>query len=328
MKRKLILALIAMTLVMSGCGKDASAPDESSSVFEKIDQSEGANQEAGDAAGQNANADAAGNADANAAGNTDANTGGADSANQTTAETDDYTEQIKSEIAALASDSLSDELVAVNKLYDKYAGMTANASNQAEMNCLCQWETLVWEDEVASLLDRLKEKDSENYNSIYSEYENWLKYVPSMAEKMTYVYEGGSIYPTMYSYNEAMRFKREAYVLASTLADVAGDVAFSFPDNSPCGYYGDYAGDSYLLITEGMEGGSYAIKIHLDNSKELIGYGSTENSPESEYISFVSDDGTVEGRIDCFALGASFYASVSDGAVVNTDETYEFSFKY
>jgi hypothetical protein len=196
------------------------------------------------------------------------------------------------------------------------------------MNCLCQWETLVWEDEVTSLLDRLKEKDSDFYNNIYSEYENWLKYVPSMAEKMTYVYEGGSIYPTMYSYNEAMRFKREAYDLASTLADVTGDVAFSFPDNSPCGYYGDYAGDSYLLITEGMEGGSYAIKIHLDNSKELIGYGSTEDAPESEYISFVSDDGSVEGRIDCFALGASFYASVSDGAVVNTNETYEFSFKY
>lgn len=325
MKRKLILALIAMTLVMSGCGKDASAPDESSSVFEKIDQREGSNQEAGDTAGQNANTDAAGSADANAAGNVDAN---ADGANQTSAETDDYTEQIKSEIAALASDSLTDELVAVNKLYDKYADMTANASNQAEMNCLCQWETLVWEDEVTSLLDRLKEKDSDFYNNIYSEYENWLKYVPSMAEKMTYVYEGGSIYPTMYSYNEAMRFKREAYDLASTLADVTGDVAFSFPDNSPCGYYGDYAGDSYLLITEGMEGGSYAIKIHLDNSKELIGYGSTEDAPESEYISFVSDDGSVEGRIDCFALGASFYASVSDGAVVDTNETYEFSFKY
>ncbi|WP_022770186.1 hypothetical protein [Butyrivibrio sp. NC2007] len=324
MKRKLILVLIAMTLVMSGCGKDASAPDESSSVFEKIDQSEGSNQEAG----QNSNADAVGSADANAAGNADANADGADSANQTTAETDDYTEQIKSEIAALASDSLTDELVAVNKLYDKYADMTANASDQAEMNCLCQWETLVWEDEVTSLLDRLKEKDSENYNNIYSEYESWLKYVPSMAEKMTYVYEGGSIYPTMYSYNEAMRFKREAYVLASTLADVTGDVAFSFPDNSPCGYYGDYAGDSYLLITEGMEGDSYAIKIHFDNSKELIGYGSTEDAPESEYISFVSDDGSVEGRIDCFALGASFYASVSDGAVVNTNETYEFSFKY
>ena len=169
MKRKLILALIAMTLVMSGCGKDASAPDESSSVFEKNDQSGGSNQEAGGPSDQNAYAGAAGNVDANAAGNAD----GADSANQTSAETDDYTEQIKSEIAALASDSLTDELVAVNKLYDKYADMTANASDQAEMNCLCQWETLVWEDEVTSLLDRLKEKDSENYNSIYSEYENW-----------------------------------------------------------------------------------------------------------------------------------------------------------
>ena len=321
MKRKLILALIAATLVMSGCGKEASVTDENNSVFEKIDQSEGSGSESGETTGNVSEAGAENGETATAE-------TGAKEAGDASADTDDYTDQIKSEITALQSDSLTDELVAINKLYDKYADMTANASDQTEMNCLCQWETLVWEDEVVSLLDRLKEKDSENYNNVYSEYENWLKYVPSMSEKMTYVYEGGSIYPTMYSYNEAMRFKREAYILASTLADVTGDVAFSFPDNSPCGYYGDYAGDSYLIITESMEGGSYAIKFHIDDSKELIGYGSTEDAPESEYITFVSDDGSVEGRIDCFALGASFYASVSDGAIVNTNDTYEFTFKY
>ena len=328
MKRKLILALIAATLVIGGCGKDASAPDEGNSVFEKIDQSEGSNQEAGDAAGQNANTDAVGSADANAAGSADANADGADSTNQTSAETDDYTEQIKSEIAALQSDSLSDELVAVNKLYDKYADLAANVPDQTARNCLCQWGTGVWEDEVTSLLDRLKEEDGGNYDSLHSEYENWLKYVPSMSEKMTYVYEGGSIYPTMHSYNEAMLFKREAYVLASTLADIRKDVAFSFPDNTPCGYHGDYASDTYLIITEGMEGGSYNIRIHLDGDKDLRGWGSQEDAPESSFITFTSDDGTVEGRIDCFALGASFYATVSDGAIVNTDETYEFTFKY
>lgn len=62
--------------------------------------------------------------------------------------------------------------------------------------------------------------------------------------------------------------------------------------------------------------------------KELRGWGSQEDAPESSFITFTSDDGTVEGRIDCFALGASFYASVSDGAIVSTDETYEFTFKY
>ena len=33
MKRKLILALIAATLVIGGCGKDASAPDEGLTVL-------------------------------------------------------------------------------------------------------------------------------------------------------------------------------------------------------------------------------------------------------------------------------------------------------
>lgn len=327
MKNKIILVLVAMTLVMGGCGKDASVPADNGSVFEKIDQSTGANKESGNEAGEDTAEGSNESADANAEINSSENA--ADStADGSAADTDDYTEQIKSEIAALQSDSLSDELVAVNKLYDKYADLAANAPDQTAMNCLCQWGTVVWEDEVTSLLDRLKEEDGGNYDSLHSEYENWLKYVPSMSEKMTYVYEGGSIYPTMHSYNEAMLFKREAYVLASTLADIRKDVAFSFPDNTPCGYYGDYASDTYLIITEGMEGGSYNIRIHLDGDKDLRGWGSQEDAPESSFITFTSDDGTVEGRIDCFALGASFYASVSDGAIVNTDETYEFTFKY
>ena len=57
-------------------------------------------------------------------------------------------------------------------------------------------------------------------------------------------------------------------------------------------------------------------------------HGSQEDAPESSFITFTSDDGSVEGRIDCFALGASFYASVSDDSIVNTNETYEFTFKY
>ena len=339
MKNRIILALIAIAFVMSGCGKDASAPADNSSFFEAIDQNPESGDMAADGAAKTATASAADNAaktaDTSAADNNSDSSSDNNSENaaNTAADgsevtTDDYTEQIKSEIAALQSDSLTDELISVNKLYDKYSAMTSNAETQAEMNCLCQWETLVWEDEVTSLLDRLKDEAGDNYANINSEYENWLKYVPSMAEKMTYIYEGGSIYPTMYSYNEAMRFKREAYTLASTLADIRNDAAFSFPDNTPCGYYGDYAGNSYLIITEGMENGSYDILIHISDDKELRGWGSLEDAPESEFITFTSDDGAVEGRIDCFTLGASFYASVSDGAVVNTDETFEFTFKY
>ena len=149
MKNKIILALIATAFVMSGCGKDASAPAENGSVFEKIDQNTGANVESGNEAGEDTAEGSNESADANAEINNSENAADT-AADGSEVTTDDYTEQIKSEVAALAQDSLSDELVAVNKLYDKYSEMTANAETQAEMNCLCQWGTLVWEEELTA----------------------------------------------------------------------------------------------------------------------------------------------------------------------------------
>ena len=57
------------------------------------------------------------------------------------------------------SDSLSDELVKANEIYDKYDELRRNAKTQLEMNFLGQWGTLVWKDETLRLLDQLKEKD-------------------------------------------------------------------------------------------------------------------------------------------------------------------------
>ena len=146
---------------------------------------------------------------------------------------------------------------------------------------------------------------------------------------MTASYEGGSIYPQMYSYNEAMRYKREAYVLASTLADLAKEMDFVFPDATRCGFYGDYAGNSYLIITEGMENDTYDILVHIDDEKILSGWGEVEDAPDNDtYLLFTTDDGSVKGYISHSTLEASLYVTETDYSVIGPEGSYSFSHKY
>lgn len=241
----------------------------------------------------------------------------------------DYSSQIKVEIDNAVADSLSDELRNINEIYNKYYEIEQNATDQAEMNEFSQWGVLVWKYESTSILERIKENDPANYDSILSEYENWEKYVPSMVEKMSDLYKNGSIYTTIYSYNEAMRYKQRAYNLANTLADITEDTTFTLPDSSMCGYYGDYTTNSYLIITEGMENNSYSVVVHIDDSKELRGYATLCEYPgDKEVLLFTSEDESVKGTIDYFEPDATFYVSETDGSVVGPEEAYTFRFKY
>lgn len=319
--KKQILVMMAAAMLLGGCAGKAASDD--ATIFEKT----------GEETKESTETTGSETADAKATDKetSDADNAGAESADAEGAGAEDYTDTIKGEIddiAGSASD-LSDELVKVNSLYDKYDEMRMNAEDQTSINLLSKWGTVVWKDETISLLDRISQSNSTQNKEIHDEYEKWEKYVPTMVERMSKTYEDGSIYTMIYNYNEAMRYKREAYVLASTLADLKGDTAFSFPDSTPYGYYGDYAGDSYLIITEGMESGSYDIVIHIDDSKELRGTGVDYESPEStEVIMFTSDDETVKGMIDFFALEASFYVTETDGSVVGPEGAYTFTFKY
>lgn len=241
----------------------------------------------------------------------------------------DYTDQIKTEIDGVKTDSLSEELVKVNELYDKYDEMRMNAQDQTSINSLSKWGTLVWKEETISLLDRIKETDYDYYDYLKNEYSDWEKCVPSMAERMSYSYKDGSIYPTIYSYNEAMRYKQKAYSLASVLADIINDETFSFPDSTICGYYGDYDKDCYLIITEGMESDSYEIYVHLDEDRELHGWGYASELPDYlDAIEFTSDDDTVKGIVNYSTSGADFYVSEAEESVVEAGMTYRFNFRY
>lgn len=316
--KKQILVMMAAAMLLGGCAGKAEADD--ATIFEKT----------GEKTQDSAGAENAGAEDEEMQ-TADAGSAAAESADAGAAGNDDFTDTIKGEIddiAGSASD-LSDELVKVNNLYDKYDEMRMNAEDQTSINLLSKWGTVVWKEETSSLLDRISQSNSTQNKEIHDEYEKWEKYVPTMVERMSKTYEDGSMYPMIYSYNEAMRYKQMAYSLASSLADIKGGGAFTFPESTPYGYYGDYAGDSYLIITEGMESGAYDIVIHIDDSKELRGTGVDYESPEStEVIMFTSDDETVKGMIDFFALEASFYVTETDGSVVGPERAYTFTFKY
>lgn len=317
--KKQILVMMAAAMLLGGCAGKAEADD--ATIFEKTgeetQESTGSeNTEAENAAAQTANVDNA----------------GTESADTESASSDDYTDTIKSEIDDIvgSASDLSDELVKVNSLYDKYDEMRMNAEDQTSINLLSQWGTVVWKDETLSLLDRINQSNSAQNKEINQEYEKWEKYVPTMVERMSKTYKDGSIYPMIYNYNEAMRYKREAYVLASTLADLSGDVAFSFPDSTRCGYYGDYAGDSYLIITEGMESGSYDITVHIDDSTEIHGTGVVEeDKPDNDtYLLFTSDDGGITAYVSHSTLEAGLYVIESDNPAVSIVGGYSFNFQY
>ncbi|MBQ2100005.1 MAG: hypothetical protein II477_02900 [Lachnospiraceae bacterium] len=299
MKKKILLAMVAAVLAMGGCGeaKEESEPVIESQAIVATDKSET------DGAKESAQGE----------------------------EADSYEAQIKEEVAKIANEagSLSKELVSINELYNKYDDMRSNAQDQASMNEMSKYGTQVWKEEVASLLERIKEKDASIYSEVFSEYEKWESNVPFMAEKMSEDYKDGSIYPSMYAYNEAMRYKRMAYVLASTLADVTKEADFVYPDSTRCGFYGDYEGSSYLTITEGMESGTYNVVIHIDDTKELRGWAEVEDAPDSDtYLLFTSDDGTVKGYVSHSSLEASFYVTETDNSVIGPEGAYTFSFKY
>lgn len=318
MKQKIISIALATCFVLAGCANGATDTATNSLSVESIGSASSVGLE---------------NADESASNNE--NSGDASFANTddyTAQNMADYTDKIKSEITENVSNntSLTDELEGVCSIFDKYQNMVQNSEDQAQMNELSVFEITVWQEEYSSLLERIKETDSSSIDDIVAESENWSKYVDTMAERMSVSYCEGTIYPVIFNYNKAMRYKIASFGLASALADLNGEVTFMLPDADACGYYGNYDADEYLVITEGMESGSYEIIIQIDGKDSITGYAYADESEESsgETLSFFSNDGTISGTIDYFALGASFTVTESDGAIVDQDQTYEFTFKY
>ncbi len=240
---------------------------------------------------------------------------------------EDFTQQIKNEISEIAAaGSLTDELVKVNELYSKYDDLRMNAETQTEMNTAAKWGTLVWETEVESLMERISNHENKSaVEQIKPTYDDWSSKVDAMAEKMAYIYEGGSIQGMIIMDNKRILCRNEAYGLASTLADLNGEATFMLPERDPYGYYGDFASGDYLILTEGMESGSYNILVSINGKGEITGMGEATGD---ESLSFTGDDMVTTGEITYSNFGAEFSVTEADGTVVNSGDYYEFTFHY
>jgi len=299
MNKKIIIFALLSAVMLGGCASaNNESAEESSSLFESADIS------AIEASAE---------------------------ASATNESSDELSIQIENEVndAVSSCDSLSDELVKIGEIYDKYDSYRMNASSQTEMNEKSVYGLQVWQAEVNSLLSRLKEADPSNYESnLLPEHQKWESYVDTMSEKMSYEYEGGSIKPMIFMYNKAMRYKKDAYSLASALADIKKEVTFTLPDQDACGYYGNYDATDYLIINEGMESDSYSVLIHIEGKDELRGYATVNPDADDYSLTFTSDDGSISGSISYFALGAAFYVAESTNEAFQLEEVYDFTFCY
>lgn len=316
MKKRIFLLVMAAALAFSGCGsvgKLAGKTDKTGTedVQKNDDEDMGSSEEAAQSE------------------STDVSISSESSEAAESGEGYEYEAQINEEVKSIVASAqdLTDELEQINKLNDKYDEMEQQAESQAEMDYLCVNGKLVWKAEAESLLERLKETEGASYDDIYAEYQNWEKHVRTMAERMSYVYEGGSIQGMIIMANVAERYRTEAYTLASTLADLRGEAAFSFPTSvGPSGYYGDYASDNYLTVNEGMESGSYDVLIHKDGSEEIRGIATEDEETGNLY--FVSDDGNMSAFISYGALGAGLSVTESDKEAFTAGQSYEFTYRY
>ncbi|SHN62000.1 hypothetical protein SAMN02745247_02446 [Butyrivibrio hungatei DSM 14810] len=140
----------------------------------------------------------------------------------------------------------------------------------------------------------------------------------------TIIMEGCSVGETV-SPEEKMPSVEIEEMTESSTEDSSEDCSI---DSPLCGCYGEYKNDHYLIISDGMEEGSFDIEIHIDDSKELKGYATIYEYPDSkEVLLFTSEDGTVKGTIDGFETDVTFYVSETDGAVVGQEEAYSFEGK-
>ncbi len=316
MKKRLFLLVLAAALVFSGCGSAGQVTGKTEKTGTEDVQ-------------KNDSTDVESSEDAVESGSTDGSISSESSEASESGDGYEYEAQINDEVKAIVASAqdLTDELKQINQLNDKYDEKSQSAETQAEMDNLSVNGKLIWKAEAESLLERLKETEGASYDDIYAEYQKWEKYVDTMAERMAYMYEGGSIQGMIIMGNVAERYRSEAYSLASTLADLKGEVSFSFPTSvGPGGYYGDYASDNYLIVTEGMESGSYNVLIHPEGSEEIRGTATEDEETGDLY--FVSDDGNMSAFISCWSLGAGVSVTESDKEAFTAGQSYEFTYRY
>ena len=236
---------------------------------------------------------------------------------------EDRTEEIRSRVAQAAEGvSMQDEQDRVEALYREYSDYVGQANTQTDANLLSQWPYLVWDTELNSLWGRLKDALSADVmEELRNEEINWIRFRDEAAQEAVRSFEGGSIYPMLYTLEQAALTRNRACFLASMLSRAVNE-PFELPPRGVCGQYLDTGGTAAvykrLVIAAGMESG-YTATLFVSGTGTLEG----EAEPAGEgKIAFTSYDGKVEGEIVYGWTGASFTVTRSDGGPFGLGEVY------
>lgn len=200
----------------------------------------------------------------------------------------------------------------------------AGDGTQAAMNEMVQWETCVWKTEAESLLSRIEATGSEDYDGAKSVYDDFEANVDAMAEKLSEGYKDGSIYGMICEEEKAFRYQKISYGMAEQLAAITDEADFTMPMIYAEGIYGDYNfKDDYMVITEGMETGSYGVEFYIDGVGEFSGYGYVSDYEST--IDFELEDGT-KGTIEYSYSGAVL--TITEATDNGLEDSYSFYSAY
>lgn len=244
--------------------------------------------------------------------------------------TRDYTEDIKADVAYVASNSssLQEELKNIDTITQKYTLLAKSALTQGEMNVASQWLYVIWDTELNNLWSRfssLAEMDTKEM--VLEEQRNWI----SMKEEVTLMSlglpeENGSMYTMNVNSLWEEYTKNRAYFIANELAQIKGE-SFVMPEASTkyglfVANYGTGSVYSSLITQQDWEGEDKAI-ISIDRQGKIEG-NFIDNGNGN--LDFISDDGSIKGTIQINGwYGATFEVTETIGAVpFSKGEKFEF----
>ncbi len=316
MKKKIMLALMmGVILAVTGCGKDA-ATDTDKNTTEQEETVADVDEESSDTSEESEDV---------------SNDTSTDSSSEETSKEEeaawmDYTQTITKEVEEItsAATSIQDEMNQVETLVEKYDEMSSADISQAAMNQASQWPATVWDTELNSLWSRMSDNlDEKSKEEVLADLRVWNAMKEDAivcaigSEK-----DGGSIYAMSYQQQLSDMTRRKAYLLANTYASFLKE-DFTFPEASIYGVYinSEDTSEIYdsLALTESYESGAIAT-ISLYRTTTLTG----SVTGDGDCLSFVSDEGDVEGTITYGWEGATFTVDKSSNDLVEEGSNISF----
>ncbi len=242
----------------------------------------------------------------------------------------DYSEEIRTDVdrVAAGSASLQAELENMDKLMERYTPLAEAAQTQGEMNVSSEWLFVIWDTELNSLWNRLRDcADETAWADLLAEQDNWIAMKEEViAQRVGSREENGSMYPLLRNSVMEEITRNRAYVLADQLAASKGE-AFALPEKSaPYGLFADNQGTdqiySFLSTQLGFDGEEQAV-ISVYRQGETEGTFADNGNGEWAYTAY---DGAVKGiiRIDGWN-GAGFEVTeASEQSPFSAGEKFSF----